>query len=99
MIIKFLAQKLLVKHLQLRKFIAVSCYHSNLHQKSFSTDSPDSPFKLDDETVRLLEKLSLVNFENSKNKAVVESAIEFADGINAINTDNVEPLVTVLEDW
>lgn len=53
--------------------------------------------KLDDETVRLLETLSLVKFESKEHIRVVEDAINFASKIESVNTDNVEPLISVLE--
>lgn len=53
--------------------------------------------KLDDETIRQLETLSLVNFESKEHIQVVEDAINFATKIESVNTDNVEPLISVLE--
>ncbi|KAK7598284.1 hypothetical protein V9T40_006519 [Parthenolecanium corni] len=53
--------------------------------------------KLDDETIKLLETLSLVNFESKEHIQVVEDAINFASKIQSVNTDNVEPLISVLE--
>lgn len=50
------------------------------------------------ELVKHLERLSLVNFEDAKAVKRLESAIRFADQILLVDTDNVEPLVSVLED-
>lgn len=44
-----------------------------------------------------LERLSLVNFENTNAVERLESAIRFADQIQLVDTKGVEPMVTVLE--
>ena len=56
------------------------------------------PTKIDEKTIVLLEKLSLVNCANKEGINTLESAIAFADKIQQINTEGVTPLVTVLED-
>lgn len=55
------------------------------------------PTKIDKTTIEYLEKASLVGFENDKAVKIVEEAIRFADRIFEANTEDVEPLVTVLE--
>lgn len=95
MISKLVTARLLPRY-YIRKNFQVSAKHSpNIF---YSTERPSSTVELDAKTISLLEKLSLVNFEDQKYVKIVESAIEFAGDINAINTNNVEPLVTVLED-
>lgn len=73
---------------------------------------PQQPFKsridlqklpprteLDPDTVTTLEKLSLVGKIDADNKKTVEDAVAFADQILQVDTSNVEPVFTVLEDW
>ncbi|XP_075232271.1 glutamyl-tRNA(Gln) amidotransferase subunit C, mitochondrial [Lycorma delicatula] len=52
---------------------------------------------IDKYTVTHLEKLSLVDFGDEKGIKILEDAVEFADQLAAVNTDGVEPLITVLE--
>ncbi|XP_074030655.1 glutamyl-tRNA(Gln) amidotransferase subunit C, mitochondrial [Leptinotarsa decemlineata] len=54
--------------------------------------------KIDANTIALLERLSLVDCESKKAIETVESALEFADQILQVDTTNVEPLISVLED-
>ena len=54
--------------------------------------------KIDLETIRQLERLSLVDFANVTGIDRLESAINLADRIRNVNTDGVEPLYSVLED-
>ena len=54
--------------------------------------------KIDQETIELLERLSLVDFANKKGIDRLEDAIRFADQIRVIDTTGVEPMITVLED-
>lgn len=63
---------------------------TNLYNESSST-------KIDEATALYLESVSLVGFESEKTVKIVEDAINFADQIFEVNTVNVEPLVTVLE--
>lgn len=56
------------------------------------------PTKINQETINYLERVSLVGFDNDRAVKIVEDAIRFADQIFEVNTENVEPLVTVLED-
>ncbi|XP_037783847.1 glutamyl-tRNA(Gln) amidotransferase subunit C, mitochondrial-like [Penaeus monodon] len=48
--------------------------------------------------VQLLEKLSLVDFANKEGVARLEAAIDLADKLSVVDTDGVEPMITVLED-
>jgi aspartyl-tRNA(Asn)/glutamyl-tRNA(Gln) amidotransferase subunit C len=54
--------------------------------------------KIDQETIELLERLSLVDFANKKGIERLEDAIRFADQIRVIDTTGVEPMISVLED-
>ncbi|KAG7168772.1 glutamyl-tRNA(Gln) amidotransferase subunit C, mitochondrial-like isoform X2 [Homarus americanus] len=47
--------------------------------------------------VQLLEKLSLVDFANMEGLVRLKAAISMADKLSVVNTEGVEPLVTVLE--
>ena len=58
---------------------------------------PSSHVSIDEETIKHLERLSLVDFANKRGIERLEEAIKFADKLNAVNTSGVEPLVTVLE--
>lgn len=53
--------------------------------------------KIDRNTIALLERLSLVKCDTEQGIRVLEDSIEFANKVLHINTDNVEPLYTVLE--
>ncbi|KAJ6639582.1 Glutamyl-tRNA(Gln) amidotransferase subunit C, mitochondrial [Pseudolycoriella hygida] len=53
--------------------------------------------KIDEDTIQLLERLSLVNLDSKEAINTLEDSIEFASKILHIDTTNVEPLYTVLE--
>ncbi|XP_044253332.1 glutamyl-tRNA(Gln) amidotransferase subunit C, mitochondrial [Tribolium madens] len=53
---------------------------------------------IDAKTIALLERLSLVDCANKQGIETLEGAIAFADQIQQVDTSNIEPLVTVLED-
>lgn len=57
-----------------------------------------SPTRINQKTIELLERLSLVDFANKKGIDRLEDAIRFADQIRVIDTTGVEPMITVLED-
>ncbi|XP_013143648.1 PREDICTED: glutamyl-tRNA(Gln) amidotransferase subunit C, mitochondrial [Papilio polytes] len=57
----------------------------------------NSQFKVDTNTIALLERLSLVKCDTVEGVEVLEDSIAFADKILHINTDNIEPLYSVLE--
>ncbi|XP_044760101.1 glutamyl-tRNA(Gln) amidotransferase subunit C, mitochondrial [Coccinella septempunctata] len=61
-------------------------------------NKPQDPVKIDRETVNLLERLSLVDCANEKSLKLIENAVNFASVIHSVDTEGVEPLVTVLED-
>ncbi|KDR10286.1 glutamyl-tRNA(Gln) amidotransferase subunit C, mitochondrial isoform X2 [Zootermopsis nevadensis] len=54
--------------------------------------------KINQETIELLERLSLVDFANKRGIERLEDAIKFADLIRGIDTSGVEPMISVLED-
>jgi len=56
------------------------------------------PTKIDLSTIQLLEKLSLVNFANAEGISRLEEAIRVADQLSMVNTDGVEPMISVLEE-
>ncbi|KAI5698188.1 glutamyl-tRNA(Gln) amidotransferase subunit C, mitochondrial [Diaphorina citri] len=81
-----------------------SRYFSSKHNVEPKAESPEPKSSdkvvLDDSTVTLLERLSLVNFGSEKSKAILEDAIKFADKIHNVNVDNVKPLINVLDkEW
>ncbi|CAG9863288.1 unnamed protein product [Phyllotreta striolata] len=54
--------------------------------------------KIDVNTIALLEKLTLVDLKGKAAIETLEVKLEFADQILQVPTDNVEPLVSLLED-
>lgn len=54
--------------------------------------------RIDNNTIELLERLSLVDCVNKEDIKTLEAAIDFADQIFEVDTKGVLPLVTVLED-
>ncbi|CAH0719450.1 unnamed protein product, partial [Brenthis ino] len=79
-----------------------------LRLRQFSTKVPKTPIitlekketertKVDTNTIALLERLSLVKCDTDEGVKVLEDSIAFADKILHIDTSNVEPLYTVLE--
>ncbi|KAK4310633.1 hypothetical protein Pmani_017820 [Petrolisthes manimaculis] len=67
--------------------------------RTTSTGRPNLPPKtvVDLRLVRHLEKLSLVDFGNREGIAVLEAAISQADQLSVIDTEGVEPMISVLE--
>lgn len=78
------------------------CFSSLVPDKPISVkkcvQASDAASRIDRGTVALLEQLSLVDFGNEKGIKIVEEAIQFADQLLAVDTDQVEPLTSVLED-
>lgn len=54
--------------------------------------------KIDREVVDLLERLSLVEFNNQEGVDRLTKAVHSANLLHAVNTNNVEPMDSVLED-
>lgn len=67
------------------------CPSAGHHFQSYRTE-------IDGETLKLLERLSLVNVDDRQALRTLEDSIEFASKILDIDTDNVPALYTVLED-
>ena len=63
----------------------------------FSQHPPQVP-EIDDETIDHLERLSLVNFSNTAARERLTRAVEFANQLQLVDTDGVEPMASVLED-
>lgn len=70
------------------------------HPVSPSINEEDLPPKteVDLQLVQRLEKLSLVDFVNKEGLTRLEAAISMADQLCVVNTEGVEPMITVLED-
>lgn len=60
-------------------------------------DTNKNAVEIDTKTIKLLERLSLVDLDSDQALETLKSSIQFADKIADINTDNVRPLYTVLE--
>nr|XP_022345178.1 glutamyl-tRNA(Gln) amidotransferase subunit C, mitochondrial-like [Crassostrea virginica] len=58
---------------------------------------PQEP-RIDKEVVELLERLSLVEFNNQEGVDRLTKAVHSANLLHAVNTDNVQPMDSVLED-
>lgn len=69
------------------------------HRSIINRDNLPPRTKLDTDTIEILEKLSLVGKLTEENIKIIEDAIAFADVILQVNTERVEPVYTVLEDW
>lgn len=76
-----------------RRFVPKSAYRTKFNE------SKEERTKLDPETVKILEKLSLVGKLTEQNIKIVEDAIAFVDLILQVDTKKAEPVYTVLEDW
>lgn len=74
-------------------------YPSKVPSKPIKQSFPTGKKPLiDTATIQLLERLALVNLENKEALTTLENSIEFAEKILHIDTTNVLPLYTVLED-
>lgn len=60
-------------------------------------DTSKNEVEIDTKTLQLLERLSLVDLDSEQALATLKSSIQFADKIAHIDTSNVKPLYTVLE--
>lgn len=56
-----------------------------------------SKVTIDNNTISLLERLSLVKCDTAEGVKALEDSIAFANKVLHINTDNIEPLYSVLE--
>lgn len=67
--------------------------------KTFKESKDLEPInKVDANTIALLERLSLVDCMSKEEIKTLEASIDFADQIFEVDTTNVEPMITVLED-
>lgn len=73
---------------------ALSSFVRQCHGKAQNLDAFEETLQLS----KTLERLSLVDFSQSEVESTLKNALQLADQIVAVNTDGVEPLVTVLED-
>lgn len=53
---------------------------------------------VEQDTILLLERLSLVNFANDQGVQRLTEAIEFAQPLKEVETNGIEPMFTVLDD-
>ncbi|XP_058445307.1 glutamyl-tRNA(Gln) amidotransferase subunit C-1, mitochondrial [Malaya genurostris] len=67
------------------------------HVSSITSGTVPSRIEVDEQTVQLLERLSLVDLDSKEAHKTLEDSIEFASRILTIDTEGVEPLYTVLE--
>ncbi|XP_022224937.1 glutamyl-tRNA(Gln) amidotransferase subunit C, mitochondrial [Drosophila obscura] len=75
-------------------------HETKVPQMPVDTAIPDTianRVEIDTKTIQLLERLSLVDLDSEQALETLKSSIQFADKIAHINTDNVRPLYTVLE--
>lgn len=54
---------------------------------------------LDEDLANRLETVSLVGFSKNSGFEVLSASVHFADRVTLINTIDVQPLITVLENW
>lgn len=74
-------------------------YVRNLPIRLNSSTSEENLLSLNRDLVKRLETVSLVGFTERSGFEVLRASVEFADGITHIDTTEVEPLITVLENW
>lgn len=98
-----------MNHLRISLYRTFSRFYTKSSKDSPLISSQPAPSKidksllppktrLDKNTIALLQKVSLVGQLDAKNVQTVEEAIEFADQILQVDTTDIEPLYTVLED-
>ncbi|KHJ43620.1 putative aspartyl/glutamyl-tRNA(Asn/Gln) amidotransferase, C subunit [Trichuris suis] len=66
--------------------------------REIDKDSLPALPKLDDDLLHLLEEQSLVRFDDKAALWHLQKAIEYANQLHAVDTENIEPLYTLLED-
>lgn len=92
-----------LRYLSLNNIIRCNLLYSrgfNSLKKAYPTSSTENKTQniIDNDTIELLEKLSLVDCVNKEDIKTLEAAIDFADQIFEVDTKDVVPLITVLED-
>jgi len=55
------------------------------------------PTKIDEETITILERQSLVDFANEEGVRTLEAAIRLADQLQLVDTEHVDPMTSVQE--
>ncbi|CAM1301396.1 GATC (predicted) [Pycnogonum litorale] len=60
-------------------------------------DSDKPKIKIDNETAKLLERLALVELADTDGIKVIEQIVNFCEPLKHVNTEGVEPMVSVLE--
>lgn len=91
-----LNKTLLKKKLDFSKLPRSSAVPSQAISATFA--EPTEKIEIDDKTIQLLERLSLVNFDSEEILPTLRKSIQFAVKISNIDTHSVKPLYTVLED-
>lgn len=83
-------------------FVQIACRNLNSKIPALPVPSLTNEFtstvQVERNTIALLERLSLVSFDTDEGLTILEDSIAFADTILHIDTENVEPLYSVLED-
>ena len=79
---------------------STSSFHPSIPSSPISSKFAISEKKtvIDQDTIEHLERISLVDFANVRGIERLEEAIELADVITKVDTTNVEPLYSILED-
>ena len=79
---------------------AASSLHPSIPSSPVSSKFAKSEKKtvIDQDTIEHLERISLVDFANVRGIERLEEAIELANIITKVDTTNVEPLYSILED-
>ncbi|KFB47236.1 AGAP013093-PA-like protein [Anopheles sinensis] len=85
------------KHLRYPTKVPQNPVESSKEVNNSEPGKTTTPIVLTDQTVRLLERLSLVNLDSKEAYKTLHDSIEFASRILHIETDGVEPLYCVLE--
>ena len=79
---------------------STSSFHPSIPSSPISSKFAISEKKtvIDQDTIEHLERISLVDFANIRGIERLEEAIELADVITKVDTTDVEPLYSILED-
>ncbi|XP_023239465.1 glutamyl-tRNA(Gln) amidotransferase subunit C, mitochondrial-like [Centruroides sculpturatus] len=79
--------------------VNTKCFLSKVPQTPVSkVDPKKNTVQVDHSTVEELERISLVDFANEDAIKSLEEAVQFADLLSTVDTTDVEPLITTLED-
>lgn len=87
---------------KLRNIYWINRYQSSkvplLPVQTLEKSKVDEKVTVDKNTIALLERLSLVKTDPVEGLQILQDSIEFANQILHVDTDNVEPLYSVLEE-